>query len=129
MLRTQNGKLCMTMLLPVTVVIIVIMVVMEVDVTLAKIDARRFCALPLRMGYALHCFCGYRKSCTNCTPGRRHYIGDPRGAGFPPSSVWRIFFVLFPLQPLLSEVVLPRKQSIHILLLGRLPSLWLLQPG
>ncbi|CAE7677536.1 alx, partial [Symbiodinium pilosum] len=38
MLRTQNGKLCMTMLLPVTVVIIVIMVVMEVDVTLAKIE-------------------------------------------------------------------------------------------
>ena len=39
MVRIVDGKLCMTMVLPVTVCIIFIMLVMEVDVTLAKIEA------------------------------------------------------------------------------------------
>ena len=37
--RDESGKLCVTMLLPVTACIVVIMLVMEVDVTLAKIEA------------------------------------------------------------------------------------------
>ncbi|CAE7860560.1 unnamed protein product [Symbiodinium microadriaticum] len=37
--RDESGKLCVTMLLPVTACIVVIMLVMEVDVTLAKIAA------------------------------------------------------------------------------------------
>ena len=36
--RDESGKLCVTMLLPVTACIIIIMLVMEVDVTLAKIE-------------------------------------------------------------------------------------------
>ena len=37
--RDESGKLCVTMLLPVTAcIIIIIMLVMEVDVTLAKIE-------------------------------------------------------------------------------------------